>query len=198
MEESNKAERSSVFMVISHPEYYHVLFELYARLSHPKPWPYTQYEAPQRHMRPLLHVLLIGFWVAYDKDLSAIKEALKLSYLGFACNGCLCLPTFGFSLLKAAEEDFELFQRDPIHIRVYLEVLRWGRWGIERMGWKLMDVIHWWVEVGEIANGDRVREGGQVIVESSTCSEASTSEQQRDGNDEGCSSTCSEESPPIG
>ncbi|ERM99308.1 hypothetical protein AMTR_s00240p00016010 [Amborella trichopoda] len=51
---------------------------------------------------------------------------------------------------------------------------------------------------GEIANGDGVREGGEVTVENNTCSKASTSEEQRDGNDEGCSSTCSEESPPIG
>ncbi|ERN18114.1 hypothetical protein AMTR_s00054p00015590 [Amborella trichopoda] len=51
---------------------------------------------------------------------------------------------------------------------------------------------------GEIANGDEVREGGEVTVENSTCSEASTSEEQRDGNDEGCRSTCFEECPPIG
>ncbi|ERN12008.1 hypothetical protein AMTRI_Chr08g160960 [Amborella trichopoda] len=158
-----------------------------------------------------------------DRDLSAIKEALKLSYLvnrkpspfsssiqvlsfwvskflkGFACNGCLCLPNSGFSLLKAAEEDLGLFQRDPIRIRVFVGGLKMGEVGDRTHG----------VEIdgcdppvggrnGEIANGDGVREGVVVTVESSTCSEASTREEQRDGNDEGCSSTCSEESPPIG
>ncbi|ERN17454.1 hypothetical protein AMTR_s03397p00005560, partial [Amborella trichopoda] len=72
-----------------------------------------------------------------------------------------------------------------------------GRFGANRVE---IDECHLLVggSNGEIANGDGVREGGEVTVENSTCSEASTSEEQRDGNDEGCSSTCSEESPPIG